>query len=487
MRWQDFSAGPDGAARVASLQKAVQKMKSLDSADPQSADFRRSWAYWANIHGYYGGESPDGTVQQQIAWLNQNGLGQYVPYYTGIVDQTPPDSTATTTWATCQHGGPPGSFFGWHRIYVYYFEQVLRWAAEDPNLRLPYWDYTDPTQLALPTPYQSTTAVFYDARRDPQINTGAATLSSVRTNVDNALGVSNFFSYELRIENGVHGYVHCTVGPTCPVAHMGDVPVAGNDPVFYSHHANVDRLWACWQNLYPTPPGSWQDQAFSFPDASGTLQTNTIQEFLDSTPWGYTYDNVSNCKRTPVTEEVAAAPGLAGEQGAKRAANLAVKSKIAIKQPLTQINLGARKATVQNALAALVPAERVELVLRDVAAESPPGVLFDVFLAKKGDKESRQLVGTISWFGAFRHRHGGAESDDADTGVPAKTYEFDVTDAVRALGESKLVVEIEATNGRTVVDPAKAEAERANALAAFRPAANLTIGSIELRTSGSEP
>ncbi len=32
--------------------------------------------------------------------------------------------------------------------------------------------------------------------------------------------------------------------PPCPVAHMGDVPVAGNDPVFYTHHANIDRMFA---------------------------------------------------------------------------------------------------------------------------------------------------------------------------------------------------------------------------------------------------
>src|SRR5208283_5046621 len=47
MKWQDFVSGPDGTKRLASLQKAVAKMKSLDNAPPTSADFRRSWTYWA--------------------------------------------------------------------------------------------------------------------------------------------------------------------------------------------------------------------------------------------------------------------------------------------------------------------------------------------------------------------------------------------------------------------------------------------------------
>ena len=485
MRWQDFSSGPDGAKRVASLQKAVAKMKSLDSADPTSVDFRRSWAYWANIHGYYGASSPDGTVQQQIDYLNQNGLSQYVPYYQGIADQTPPDSVATTTWATCQHGGPPGSFFGWHRMYLYYFEQVLRWAAEDPTLRLPYWDYTDTTQLAMPSVYRVSSSVFFDDKRNPQLNSGAATLSALRTNINNALTVSDYFTYEQRIENGVHGYVHCTVGPTCPVAHMGDVPVAGNDPIFYSHHANIDRMWACWQNLYPTPSGDWQNQTFSFPDATGTLQTKPISAFFDSAANGYVYDNSTNCSRPAAGPTLASGPG-----AAKKGKMLGSKKAVAVSKPLTQVEIGAPKAMVKSTMAALAPKERLELVLRDVTAQSPPGVMFDVFLSKKGNPKSRQLAGVISFFGAFRHGHGTSHdaAHDKDSGaMAAKTFEFDVTDLVRQLGEAELMVEIEATDGRTMVEPAAAEAAKKTAAAAFRAEAKLMIGSVELRTTGTSP
>src|SRR5258707_10124592 len=84
MSWQDFISGPDGATRLAHLQAAITKMKSLDSSPKTSADYRRSWEYWANIHGYYGTQSPDGTVAQQIQYLNSQGMQQYVSYYNGI-------------------------------------------------------------------------------------------------------------------------------------------------------------------------------------------------------------------------------------------------------------------------------------------------------------------------------------------------------------------------------------------------------------------
>jgi hypothetical protein len=490
MRWQDFISGPDGAKRLASLEAAVTKMKSLDNSPPDSADFRRSWQYWANIHGYYGAQSPDGTVAQQIQYLQDNQMGQYVSYYQGIVDQTAPDSTARAIWATCQHSAPgqQANFFGWHRMYLYYYERVLRWAAGDDTLRLPYWDYTDTAQVTLPGAFQDTTASLYDAKRDPDMNTGASTLNPVDTNVNALLKLSDYLTYEGRVEGGIHGYVHCTVGPTCPVAHMGDVPVAGNDPVFYSHHANIDRLWACWQKLYPTPTGTWQDQQFSFVDETGTLVTQPVKNFLDSTTLGYVYDNDSACSRAAATDTTnttlsakpatkPAAPG----SGKKTTSMIGSSKAIAINQPQVSVDLPVPKPKLQVVLSDLEKAATTELVLRDVTAQSHPGTLFDVFVEKKGDPSTRQLVGTISWFGAFRH-HG-------HTGPEKRTFQFDVTDQLRALGKTAaaegLTVTLEASDGRVAADPAKAAAKKTLAAKAFRAQSKLQIGAIELQESST--
>jgi hypothetical protein len=488
MRWQDFISGPDGTKRLASLQAAITKMKSLDSSAPDSADFRRSWLYWANIHGYYGAQSPDGTVAQQIQYLQDNQMGQYVSYYQGIVDQTAPDATAQAIWATCQHS-PPGqqlNFFGWHRMYLYYYERVLRWAAGDDTLRLPYWDYTDPAQVTLPGAFQDTTSSLYDAKRDPDMNTGASTLNPVDTNVNAVLKLSDYLTYEGRVEGGIHGYVHCTVGPTCPVAHMGDVPVAGNDPVFYSHHANIDRLWACWQKLYPTPAGSWQDEQFSFVDETGTLVTQPVKNFLDSTTLGYVYDNDSDCSRQAATDTTnttlstkpAAKPPAQGS-GKKSTTMIGSSKPIAINQPQISVDLPVPKPKLQGALSNAGKTSTTELVLRDVTAQTHPGTLFDVFVEKKGDPSTRTLVGTISWFGAFRH-HG-------HTGAEKRTFQFDITDQLQALGQTAaaegLTVTLEASDGRVVADPARAAAKKTLAAKAFRAQSKLQIGAIELQES----
>lgn len=34
---------------------------------------------------------------------------------------------------------------------------------------------------------------------------------------------------------------------------MSGVDWAGYDPIFFLHHANVDRLWALWQSTHAVP------------------------------------------------------------------------------------------------------------------------------------------------------------------------------------------------------------------------------------------
>src|SRR5262249_32900480 len=152
-----------------------------------------------------------------------------------------------------------------------------------------------------------------------------------------------YFDYEGQIEGGIHGYVHCTVGPTCPVAHMGDVPVAGNDPVFYSHHANIDRLWACWQNLHSTPSGDWQDQPFSFVDETGTMQTQPVKNFLDSTSLGYVYDNFANCARTASPLMAMAGQIPSGGEKQKKITVLGATKTVRINRPQVTVDVNVPK------------------------------------------------------------------------------------------------------------------------------------------------
>jgi hypothetical protein len=79
----------------------------------------------------------------------------------------------------CQHA----SFFflSWHRMYIYFFERILRAASGDPNLALPYWNYSDPAQRALGVPFREPAGannLLFVSQRNAGINAGAELLGS---------------------------------------------------------------------------------------------------------------------------------------------------------------------------------------------------------------------------------------------------------------------------------------------------------------------
>jgi hypothetical protein len=369
-------------------------------------------------------------------------------------------------------------------MWLYYLERVLRWAAADNTLRLPYWDYTNPAELALPAEFRDTTSTLYDALRDSGINSGSSTLDSMKTDVDSYLPLTNFFTYEYDIETGVHGYVHCTVGPTCPVAHMGDVPVAGNDPIFLEHHGNIDRLWACWQYLHPTPSGTWQSQTFSFVDETGTEVTKPVSGFLDSIPLGYVYDNYSDCERQEEkmmrrAQRPAEQVRAASEEG-KQTVLGSVKA-VPIAHPQASADLRVPPDLLERLLSQ--PQATTFLVLRNVTAQGPPGVLFDVYIAPKADPAARKYAGTMSWFGAFDNHH--RDNHHGGKGPMDRTFEFPVTDQVRGFGQRAngggFTISFEATTGRVPVDKSELQGEKNKADKLFLPQSKLQVGAIELR------
>jgi hypothetical protein len=482
MKWQNFISGSAGAMRLASFKKAIAKMKSLDNSPPGSADFRRSWKYWANIHGYLGPNSPFGTLAQRTQQLKSAGLSQYIPYLVGtstqpgIVDQTPPDATAKLIWATCQHSPPTQelNFFAWHRMYLYYLERVMRWASGDPSLTLPYWDYTNPTQTALPAEFRDTTSPLYDWRRYPAVNQGTLALNPNITNIDGPLTTdTTFLQFEKDIETGVHGNVHCAMVKTCPVSLMGLVGVAANDPIFYMHHTNIDRLWSCWQHLHPTEqPGTWVNQSFTFVDETGTQVTRSVKDFLDTKTLGYVYDNDSACTRAPAPAALAMQTSLSSNVQRPSRTILFSGMPFPLKPTVTSVNV------------TVLPTTRVQgtqLVLRDVSSLFAPGALVDVYVARAGEPSTKLYVATINWFGIFDHMN------HMQHGKPmARTLEYDVTRQLQALGfpsTKDLTFTFEASSGLVpaINNQAAPSPQQAPPQASLLPGAEVTIGGIELQ------
>lgn len=92
-------------------------------------------------------------------------------------------------------------------------------------------------------------------RRDisPYIVTQAGNASVV----DWALSADNFYDFNIRVQGGLqpdqmtlHASVHIGIGGnTGDIANVNSSP---GDPLFYLHHANLDRIWEEWQAKGPS-------------------------------------------------------------------------------------------------------------------------------------------------------------------------------------------------------------------------------------------
>ena len=163
--------------------------------------------------------------------------------------------------AACDHGR---LFLPWHRAYIYGFEKAMQY--HQPNTTLPYWNWTGPATLdANALPKACTAKELSDGSPNPlfagpiyfresngnlidrQTDRGNRNLPSftrLKQEVENAFSQTEYLPFQGEI-NGPHGGLHVRVG-----GDMGAFDYAGYDPIFWIHHANVDRHWARWQRLH---------------------------------------------------------------------------------------------------------------------------------------------------------------------------------------------------------------------------------------------
>jgi tyrosinase len=302
--------------------KAVAVMKTRPVTDPTS------WLYQAAIHGYSDDPTEDGYGADFWAKLVQ---GQALP---STADQN-------TFWRQCQHGS--WYFLPWHRMYLGFFEKIVRKTIVNlggpSDWALPYWDYNEgPQSQKLPRAFtelepklpDNSPNLLIEPTRDSRIgdgtpNNGQIFLVPNRISLDQAFGEHQFAaknqvqsfggpvtvfshggSHHGSLEQMPHDQVHDQVGGP-----MGDPVTAGNDPIFWLHHANIDRLWQVWLNISPENNPANKNPAdprwlalsgliaprnkFWFHDEQGMAATLNPQDVLDTTaaPFYYKYQDVS--------------------------------------------------------------------------------------------------------------------------------------------------------------------------------------------------
>lgn len=179
------------------------------------------------------------TADEQNRFLNaftqvnaMGALGPLVDIHSNAVHQ--------------MHSNP--RFLPWHRIYLLRLEELLMMV--DPTVCIPYWKSSE--EQAFPAwllPYTPTVTLASGSHTVTR-NIGAFATLPNAASVATVLANATFNPFGSQLE-GVHNSGHVWVGGS-----MQSILTAPCDPVFWMHHAEIDRLWWVWQSAHPglNPP-----------------------------------------------------------------------------------------------------------------------------------------------------------------------------------------------------------------------------------------
>jgi polyphenol oxidase len=281
---RNFGNIPPNDPYLTQLKNAYKELRALHMRDPKDP---RGWLQQANAHCWYCGGGDNMAAGEEI------------------------------------HGS--WWFFPWHRCYLYFHERILGKLLGDKTFTLPYWDWFDAQQRTLPAPYTNpndpSNPLFDDNRLAKPMDTipDAYVGSAVQKRVMGQPTADLFMGTDAslpqssggRLENGPHGAVHLWVGnPATLVAtpDMGVLATAAQDPVFFAHHANIDRLWDAWLNDQTANPphvnpsdSRWANHRWTFYDEEGKWTSISVQDVLDHEKnLRYRYE-----EKQPVSERIA--------------------------------------------------------------------------------------------------------------------------------------------------------------------------------------
>lgn len=260
---------------LATYAQVVWDMQLLAESNPDS------WLWAANTHGYPGPQRNEAT------------------------------------WYTCKHKSP--WFLPWHRAFLAWFEATVRKLGEDDGWALPYWDYTDgdPNHLLVPPEFlvekctirgqqEDNPLRVIDRQREVPADIVAlgdelAEYRFVRRHKRCGFGGSDVEPQDgdTTLEMQPHNFVHGALGGL-----MGHPETAGRDPIFWLHHANIDRLWSVWRGLDGSLDADrgglvgevadqWESAHFTF-GGDGNVSVFRAPDMIDPSSPGldYNYDNL---------------------------------------------------------------------------------------------------------------------------------------------------------------------------------------------------
>ncbi|MBE1161395.1 tyrosinase family protein [Dyella acidiphila] len=341
----------------------------------------------------------------------------------------------------CPHG--IAYFLAWHRGYLHLFEQKLREISRNNALIVPYWDYyTDPK---MPNEFLDTSSPLYIAGRRNNNVHASLSLDPFANNVINfPQGMGNAF--EPSVESRPHNAVHNIIGGV-----MANLQ-SPQDPIFWVHHANIDRLWAAWVKAgggrtMPAPSSSYWSGIFNY--APGVTMPRNVT--ISTVGLGYQYENENMPNRIPpavaparppLIKLKALAPKLLGAQTLGGGEQLSLDQKsVSVEVPVSvQQQPHLRTLLKASSQAANANPATVRVVLNGVSLTElgqSGGYYYKVFIdlperANTEHGESDYLLGTLGPFEIAGLQH------HAEHGGGQVQLSFPATDALQQIKPEKL-------------------------------------------------
>lgn len=199
-------------------------------------------------------------------------------------------------------------FLAWHRRFLVEFERelqrvdaILRPGGAN-KLGVPYWRWQDPFPAwldgFLPANDPDTGAAPPPRKNAPPPSKADANDIDIIVNqfqIQNThIAGENDYT---RFTYGIEGFGFRPDGTKLPAHNQGHAWIGGimnntstspTDPIFWLHHAEVDRLWQIWRqaNPAPAPPLAGSDRIMD-------PWAESYDDLLDVAALGYAYDSLS--------------------------------------------------------------------------------------------------------------------------------------------------------------------------------------------------
>ncbi|KAL0909567.1 hypothetical protein M5K25_020448 [Dendrobium thyrsiflorum] len=343
-------------------------------------------------------------------------------------------------------------FFPWHRLYLYFHERILGKLIGDDSFAIPFWNWDTPDGMVMPAFYTNKSSALYNKNRNPEHLPPATIdldgkqhpgiskyeliednlITMYRQMISNGKTARLFMGEPYRagdaaspgagaLENVPHDTVHDWIGNPANKnsEDMGALYSSARDPIFYGHHANVDRLWSVWTTLGGKrrnfKDNDWLDASFLFYDENAQLVKVKVRDCIDSKNLGYKYQDVENLwlKKRPRPTAASAATNRASKKKAPKVLGEPV-FPITLNKPVSVFVKRPKKGRSQKEK----EDEEEVLLVKDIVVSRFEFVKFDVYINSPEEEKLRPSASEFAGcFVSLPHKHVHGKKVDLKTNL----------------------------------------------------------------------